>query len=65
MFNWLFPKTKVKLLEQPMWEYSEKPVIDYEAEHRETMAICEDILIKLDEIRALIDEMKNEDKKDV
>ena len=56
---------KVESQEQSPWEIAEKPVIDYEAEHRETMEIIEDILLKLDEIKILISEIKNEDDKDV
>lgn len=64
--NILFWKrSKSQVQEQDTWEIAEKPVIDYEADHRETMAIIEDILRKLDEIKVLIDEMKNEDNKDV
>jgi hypothetical protein len=47
------------------WEILEKPIYDHEADHRETMQIIEDILTKLDEIKLLVDEMKNEDNKDV
>lgn len=56
---------KEKSQEENTWEIAEKPVIDYEAEHRETMEIIEDILTKLDEIKLLVDEMKNEDNKNV
>ena len=50
---------KKEAQEQSPWEFAENPtLIDYEAEHRETMAIIEDILNKLDEIKVLIDEMK-------
>lgn len=63
MFDWLFGPKKIELKDpKPMWEYSEKPVlIDYEKEHRETMAIMEDILNKLDEIKILVDEMKEKE----
>ena len=56
-WNW----GKEKVQEQDTWEIAEKPVIDYEAEHRETMAIMEDILKKLDEIKILVDEMKEKE----
>jgi hypothetical protein len=54
---------KPKAQEQSPWEFAEKPMlIDYEAQHRETMDIIEDILRKLDEIKILVDEMKEEEK---
>lgn len=64
IFDWFKPR---KLQEpKPMWEYSEEPVYDYEAGHRETMAIIHDIQDKLEEIKVLIDEMKkDEDNKNV
>jgi hypothetical protein len=64
MFDWLFPKSKLKLKDPtPTWEYSEKPVlVDYEKEHRETMAIMEDILKHLDELKILVDELKTKEK---
>ena len=49
---------KTESQEQSPWEFAEKPVIDLEAQHRETMEIIEDILRKLDEIKLLVDEMK-------
>lgn len=57
LFDWLniFHKPK----ETSDWEYSEQPI--YEKEHRETMAIIEDILVRLDEIKVLIDEMKDKE----
>jgi hypothetical protein len=61
IFEWFKPR---KLQEpKPMWEYSEAPY--YNKEHEETMAIIEDILAKLDEIKVLVEEMRNEDSKDV
>jgi len=58
IFGWFKPR---KLQEpKPMWEYAEEPY--YDKEHRETMQIIEDILAKLDEIKLLVDEIKNEDK---
>lgn len=61
---WKWAKEKAQ--EHDTWEFGERPtLIDYEAEHRETMEIIEDILQKLDEIKVLIDEMKNENNKDV
>jgi hypothetical protein len=61
IFDW-FKSKPYKLSEQkPMWEYSEKPY--YNKEHRETMAIIDDILVKLDEIKAIIDEMKEKETK--
>jgi hypothetical protein len=61
IFEWFKPR---KLQEpKPMWEYSEAPY--YNKEHEETMTIIEDILAKLDEIKVLVEEMKNEDNKDV
>lgn len=63
IFNWFTPRPYK--LQDPVlaWEYSEKPIYDHEADHRETMQIIEDILKKLDEIKILVDEMKNEDDK--
>lgn len=50
---------KEKAQEQDSWEFAEKPtLITYSQEHRETMAIIEEILNKLDEIKLLVDEMK-------
>jgi hypothetical protein len=61
IFDW-FKSKPYKLSDpKPMWEYSEAPV--YNKEHTETMAIIEDILAKLDEIKVLIEEMKEEEKK--
>jgi hypothetical protein len=61
--NILFWKRgKPKAQEQSPWEIAEKPAIDLEAQHRETMEIIEDILRKLDEIKILVDEMKEEEK---
>ena len=67
IFNALFKWKTTQKAEDPTdsWEYSEKPIYDHEADHRETMQIIEDILTKLDEIKLLVDEMKNEDNKDV
>lgn len=66
IFNALFKWKKEDTSDQvETWEVSEEPIYDYEAGHRETMEIIEDILRKLDEIKVLIDEMKNEDNKDV
>ena len=56
---------KPKAQEQSPWEFAEKPIVDLDAQHRETMEIIEDILRKLNEIKLLVDEMKNEDDKDV
>ena len=57
MFDWLFPSKKINISEEkPAWEYSEDPV--YEKELRETIDTMEDILTRIDEIKALIDEMK-------
>jgi hypothetical protein len=61
IFNWFKPR-KTELSEQkPTWEYAEEPV--YNKEHEETMDIIEDILAKLDEIKLLVEEMKEEEKK--
>jgi hypothetical protein len=58
----LFKPKPYKLSEQkPMWEYSEAPY--YNKEHEETMAIIEDILAKLDEIKLLVEEMKEKESK--
>lgn len=57
IFDWFKPR---KLQEyKSMWEYSEEPY--YSKEHRETMAIIEDIMVKLDEIKALVEEMKEDE----
>lgn len=64
--NILFWKrSKSQVQEQDTWEIAEKPVVDYEKEHRDTMEIIEDILKNLDEIKVLINEIKNENNKDV
>jgi hypothetical protein len=60
IFNWFKPRPYKLQYPTPTWEYSEKPIYDHEADHRETMQIIEDILKKLDEIKILVDEMKNE-----
>jgi hypothetical protein len=66
IFNALFKSKKQKAGDYAdSWEVLEKPIYDREAEHRETMEIIEDILTKLDEIKLLVEEMKNEDNKDV
>jgi hypothetical protein len=60
IFNWFGPYTKPKLQEpKHMWEWTERPV--YNKEHRETMEIIEDILVKLDELNDLIREMKDKE----
>jgi hypothetical protein len=63
IFNALFKwKTAQKADDRAdAWEILEKPIYDHEADHRETMQIIEDILTKLDEIKILIDEMKEKD----
>ena len=54
---------KVESQEHSPWEFAESPtLIDYEAEYRETMAICQDIINKLDEIKILVDKMKEKEK---
>lgn len=61
--NILFWKrSKAEAQDQPTWDHAENPVVDFDAQHRETMEIIEDILRKLDEIKILIDEMKEEDR---
>ena len=67
IFNALFKSKTAQKAEDSAdpWEISEKPIYDNEADHRETMQIIEDILTKLDEIKLLVDEMKNEDDKDI
>lgn len=61
--NILFWKRSKSLVhEQDTWEIAEKPVVDYEKEHRDTMEIIEDILKNLDEIKVLVDEMKEKGK---
>jgi hypothetical protein len=66
IFNALFKSKNQKADDRAdAWEILEKPISDREAEQRETMEIIEDLLTKLDEINVLIDEMKNEDNKDV
>jgi hypothetical protein len=62
IFDWFKPKPYKLSESKPMWEYSEAPY--YNKEHEETMAIIQDILYKLDEIKVLIEEMKaDEDAK--
>jgi len=60
--SWFFPKKYNTPVEQiPLWEYSEEP--KYVKEHRETKAIIEDILVKIDEIKAIVNEMKEKEIK--
>jgi hypothetical protein len=61
IFNWFKPKPYKLSEPKPMWEYSEAPY--YNREHAETMAIIEEILDKLDEIKALVEEMKDKENK--
>jgi hypothetical protein len=56
IFGWFKSKYILPEEETP-WDYIESPY--YNKEHVETMAIIEDIIAKLDEIKILIDEMKN------
>ena len=64
IFGWIRSKSYKLSEPKPMWEYSEAPY--YNKEHEETMAIIEDIIAKLDEIKLLVEEMKkDEDNKDV
>lgn len=66
IFDWYKPKSirTVTTKDSYEYEYSEKPY--YDKEHRETMAIIEDIMVKLDEIKLLVEEMKkDEDNKNV
>jgi hypothetical protein len=63
IFDWFKPKPYKLSEPKHMWEYSEAPY--YDKERAETMAIIQDILNKLDEIKVLVEEMKNEDNKDV
>jgi hypothetical protein len=61
IFGWMTPKYTLTEQEST-WEYSDEPY--YNKEHEETMAIIQDILDKLDEIKVLIEEMKaDEDAK--
>ena len=65
--NILFWKrSKAESQEQNTWEVAEKPIVtNYHEDYIETKQIIEDILKKLDEIKVLIDEIKNEDNKNV
>ena len=58
MFSW-WKKGQKDVTEQLEWEYSEKPVYDA-AEHEETMRIIAEIHEKLDEIKVIINEMRQE-----
>ena len=66
IFDWFKSKPRKLAESKPMWEYSEKPVYNYkvihrhdhEKAHKETMTIINDILVKLDELKTLVDEMK-------
>lgn len=51
-------KRQKDVAEQSEWEYSEKPI--YNAEHEETMRIIEEIHAKLDEIRIIVNEMRDD-----
>jgi len=67
IFNWLFRNEKLNLPSKNSTEreykYIVRPVYDHEAHHKETMAIIQDILDKLDEINALVEEMKDKENK--
>jgi len=57
----LFKKGYTAPAQESTWVFSEKPY--YNKEHRETMAIIDDIIIKLDVIEKLIIEMKQSKSK--
>jgi hypothetical protein len=57
--NWFKPYSFKIQEPKSMWEYSEKPV--FKKEHRETTEICSDILKKIDELKALVDEIKEKE----
>jgi hypothetical protein len=62
IFGWFRSKSLRPISPRDLWEYEHEPY--YNKEHEETMAIIQDILDKLDEIKVLIEEMKaDEDAK--
>jgi hypothetical protein len=65
IFGWFRSKSLPSVSKRDLWEYEYSETPYYNKEHEETMAIIEDILVKLDEIKLLVEEMKNEDNKDV
>jgi hypothetical protein len=58
IFGWFRSKSPRPISPRDLWEYEHDITPYYNAEHEETMAIIEDILVKLDEIKALVEEMK-------
>lgn len=58
MLNW-FKFFNKSAEQESEWEYAEEPI--YEKEHRETLAIIEDLLVRLDEIKTLVHEIKDKD----
>jgi hypothetical protein len=66
IFGWFRSKSLRPISPRDLWEFEHDITPYYNAEHEETMAIIEDILTKLDEIKLLVEEMKkDEDSKDV
>lgn len=61
IFNWFTPRSYKLQDTTPTWEYSEKPIVEFEAQHREIMVIIEEMIVKIDEMKALIDEMKEKE----
>ena len=59
IFGWFEPRARKLQEPKPMWVYSEAPY--YNKEHEETMDIIEEILVKLDEIKLLVEEMKEDE----
>jgi hypothetical protein len=63
IFGWFRSRSLPSVSKRDLWEYEYSEAPYYNKEHEETMAIIEDILAKLDEIKALVEEMKEEEKK--
>jgi hypothetical protein len=58
IFGWFRSKSLRPISPRDLCEFEHDITPYYNAEHKETMAIIEDILVKLDEIKALVEEMK-------
>lgn len=47
IFNWFTPRQHTLQDPTPTWEYSEKPIVEFEAQHREIMAIIEEMIVEV------------------
>lgn len=62
IFNWFGPKKYSTVEQNPIWEYSEQPIVvnNFNAEHEEIMSLIASIEQKIDELKILIDEKKKQ-----